>query len=141
MPNLRQKQVLKMVGNGWNLSKAMRRAGYSESYIRNNQKLKKSSGWEKLMDKYFSDEKLFQVHRKLLNAKRKVRIGSKTTKEDDFRTIARGLDMIYKMKGYYKPEMILSTLNEQDKYIRELSDEELDKLLEEEYLKIKSRKF
>ncbi len=68
-----QKQKLlakKMVENGGkSLSKSMKDVGYSDAYASNPQKLKKTQGWQSIMDKYFSDTKLGKKHAQLLEAR------------------------------------------------------------------------
>ena len=67
-PTFRQKKTIKlMVENGGKLSPAMRKAGYSEAYIKSN-KLKKTKSWQELLAKDLPDEDLIKVAREGLDA-------------------------------------------------------------------------
>lgn len=76
--NLRAKTTFeKMVANGGkrrSLAQAMRDAGYSESYARNPQKIKKTEAWKEYLDEFIPDEKIALVHLSLLEAQRICRI-------------------------------------------------------------------
>lgn len=47
----------------------MRKAGFSDAYASNPQKLTGTKTWQDLMDKALPDKKLLQVHKKLLDSK------------------------------------------------------------------------
>lgn len=68
-PTLRQKKALdNLVGNGGNISQAMRDAGYSEATINTPQKLTDSQAWAELMKEYLPDDSIAEKHRELLHA-------------------------------------------------------------------------
>ena len=66
----------------------MREAGYKESSVRTPSILTKSENWLKLSGKELSDEFLLKRHKYLI-------------KKNDGASIARGLDMAYRLKKYY----------------------------------------
>lgn len=62
-----------MVANGGkrrSLAQSMRDAGYSESYARNPQKIKKTRAWREGIDEYLPDDLIASAHRKLMDAQR-----------------------------------------------------------------------
>lgn len=71
-----------------NVKKAMIEAGYSPSSANVSQKLTKSENWLRLSGKELSDEFLLKRHKYLI-------------KKNDGASIARGLDMAYRLKKYY----------------------------------------
>lgn len=69
MATLKQKKALKEVGvNGGNISKAMKKAGYSDSVSKRTDKLTQTKGWKELMEQYLPDDMLAQKHQELLNS-------------------------------------------------------------------------
>lgn len=87
MATLKQKLVAsKLQETAGNVSRAMRLAGYSSASAKDPQRLTRSKGWQKLMDKYLPDNKLLKVHRELLD-------------NPDWRARDAGLDKAYKIKG------------------------------------------
>jgi len=69
MATTRQKMAAKeVVENGGNVSKAMRKVGYSPNTAKTPQKLTESVGWDELMEEFLSDKELQEKHRGLLNA-------------------------------------------------------------------------
>lgn len=86
-----------MVGNGGNVTKAMKEAGYSDATANTPGKLTKSAGFQQLMEEAgLTDEFLLQKHLELLNAKR--------GKSIDPMAVKAGLEMGYKLKGSFAPE-------------------------------------
>lgn len=68
-PTLRQKILAKeMLANPGSLSKAMRKAGYSEGYVRNSHELTATQTWQDLLEKYLPDERLTEKHEELMEA-------------------------------------------------------------------------
>jgi len=68
MPTLKQKKTFKFtLENGGRVSKAMKKAGYSDAMARNPQKLTEANGWKELMQAYLPDESLARKHQELLN--------------------------------------------------------------------------
>ncbi len=97
------------VGNkegGSKLSKAMKEAGYSESYIKSGH-IKNTGSWQELVDAVLPDEVLLRTHRGLLEHK-------------EWRARDAGLEKAYKLKKRYKEEVTLKHKFE------DLSDEELE---------------
>jgi len=70
------------------MRKIMRMAGYSEDSARYPKRLTESKGWKELLNKYFPDDRLLQVHNELLESK-------------DQRVKREALDMAYKLKDKY----------------------------------------
>jgi hypothetical protein len=89
MATLRQKMAVeKIVGNGGNVTEAMREVGYTENTANTPQKLTESKGFKELMAKAgLDDDYLLKRHKTLLD-------------NDDYKAIASGLNLAYKAKGY-----------------------------------------
>lgn len=60
---------------GSSLSRAMREVGYSKTTAARTNKLTESDGWQELIDKYISEEKLAKVHSEGLNATKRQGVG------------------------------------------------------------------
>jgi hypothetical protein len=70
-PSLRAKKAfIAMVGNGGNVTAAMREAGYSEATINTPGKLTKQKSWQQLMEKHLPDSLLTETHENLLRSTR-----------------------------------------------------------------------
>jgi len=70
-PTLKQKKAVdNLVGNGGNVTKAMRDAGYSEATINTPQKLTESAGFKALLDEILPDKDVVEKHKELLNSTR-----------------------------------------------------------------------
>lgn len=70
-PTIKQQKAMEeVVGNGGNVTAAMREAGYSEATINTPQKLTESKAWAEYMEEHLSDETLAQKHNELLNSSR-----------------------------------------------------------------------
>lgn len=84
---------------------AMIAAGYSPNTAKTPSKLTKSKGWKKLMDDIFPDLALLRKHRQLLEMRKKTVIRldgiTKVVSEIDDKTVAKALDMAFRLKGYY----------------------------------------
>ncbi len=92
MPTQKQRAAFKEITeNHRSVSEAMRSVGYSPSTASKPSNLTKSKGWKWLANKYIPDELLAQKHRELLD-------------KQDSASVAKALDMAYKIKGYYAPE-------------------------------------
>lgn len=100
-PTIKQKVAFdNLVGNGGNVTKAMKDAKYTPATYNTPQKLTESEGFKQLEKEYadsIPDELLEEKHKALLN------------KEDengviDVQAVKSGLDMAYKLKGSYAPE-------------------------------------
>lgn len=106
MSTIRQQTVAsKLVENGGKIGMAMIAAGYSPNTAKTPSKLTKSKGWKKLMDDIFPDLALLRKHRQLLEMRKKTVIRldgiTKVVSEIDVKTVAKALDMAFRLKGYY----------------------------------------
>lgn len=112
-----------MVANGGNLEKAVRESGYSSAYARSG-KITKTRAWNDFVEDYFNDDSILKTHKSLLKAKKTVRTrdGDIVDYESDFTIQLKALDMVYKLKGKYKPTQVTIT-NPYDSW----SDEDLDR--------------
>ncbi|MDB4984419.1 MAG: hypothetical protein JWM20_598 [Patescibacteria group bacterium] len=122
---LKHKIVLeKMSENGGNAGKALRDSGYSTSYSKTPQKLLRSKTWQEVTEEFFPDAEIAKKHRQLLEKKEVIVHGKDSklikTGEIDVNAVARGLDMVYKIKNRYKETIAV----EVGKY-RNLTDAEL----------------
>lgn len=108
-PNLRQRRTAEiMMENGGKMSPAMKIAGYSKAYSKNPDKLKKTKGWEELLEGIPND-KLIRVANEGLEANRVISAinKSKLAKGEtaslievpDYPTRQRFLETALKMKG------------------------------------------
>ncbi len=106
------------------MGKAMREAGYSESYSKNGS-ISKTASWNEQLEAALPDSLLLKVHKEGLEAKRTIHatedgIISDLKEVDDFTVRAKYTDMGYKLKNRYE-----ETINIKGK-IGSLSDEELE---------------
>lgn len=100
-PNITQKKVFKaMLENGGKMSPAMKESGYSNSYAKHPEKLKRTKGWKALMRKYLPDSKLVKVASEGLDANM---VKTSFTEPDriipDYAVRQRYLETVLKMKG------------------------------------------
>jgi len=73
MPTVKQRLAIKyLVGNGGNVTQAMRDAGYSKGTIENPQKMLASIGFQELLDEFLPDYKLLNVHKETLEANKVI---------------------------------------------------------------------
>jgi len=115
-PTIKQRKALSnLAENGGNKGKAMRDAGYSEVSSKTPTKLTESRGWETLLKEELPDDFLLDKHKKLLN-KKETRLKNNVTtgkievirtKEIDSTSVAKGLDMAYKIKKKYDDKLKL----------------------------------
>lgn len=106
LPTIRQKQVFKDVVNGSTISGAMVKHGYSPSTAKRTNKITNTKGWEYLVNKHLSDEKLAKVHSEGLAAtKYESRLTGKGESEivevPDYSVRHKYLDTGYKVKKVY----------------------------------------
>lgn len=72
-PTIKQKKALEnVVGNGGNITKAMRAAGYAEATINTPQKLTESKTWQELLDEYIPDSLLREKIKEGLDANKQL---------------------------------------------------------------------
>jgi hypothetical protein len=98
MPTIKQKKAFdKIVENHGNVSKTMLEVGYTENSAKNPKNLTESDGWKELMKIQLPDELIAIKHKALLNKVDK-------DGEIDVQAVTKGVDMAYKIKGYYPKE-------------------------------------
>jgi hypothetical protein len=127
MATEKQKKAFeKSLENNGNVSKAMREVGYSKNYSKNPQDLKKSTGWQELLEKYIPDDLLQQ----------KIKEGLEATKEDkpDFAVRHKYVDTSLKLRDKYPaekrdvnltlPNPILNGISSDDSNIQNSESEE-----------------
>lgn len=108
MATTRVKKAIKNIGNSRTEEEALVKAGFTKSYARSGQ-IKKTKGWQEIMEKNLPDKLLMEKHRELLEVPKKIRHFKKGELEDEYEeldsaAISKGLDMAYKLKGRYAPE-------------------------------------
>lgn len=118
--NIRNGRLMKSLGQ------ILKEVGYSESVCKHPDRVTDTKGWQELTANMFiSDEELLSLHRELLFAKKVRRLpGNKYFTEMDGNTVAKALDMAYRLKGYYtlaKRQPI-----QQDEY-KDIPEEELNR--------------
>jgi hypothetical protein len=113
-PSIRQKKVIeKMIGNGGNMAKSMKEAGYSEAYADNPQKIKSTKTWEALLEEYLPDDLLTKVALEGLFAKRIQTSPTEGDREvEDYAVRQRYLETTLKMKGKIIAKTDLTTLGQ-----------------------------
>jgi hypothetical protein len=94
-PKLRK--AFKEIGeNRSSQGKALLRAGYSKHTAKKPNQVTNSQGWQELLAIHLPDKDLAAKHKELLNKKDKNGI--------DTQAVKAGLDMAYKIKGYYEKD-------------------------------------
>jgi len=71
--NKQKNAVENLVGNGGNVTKAMRDAEYSENTLNTPQKLTESKGYEELMEEYLPDNMLLRALHEDIDVKKQNR--------------------------------------------------------------------
>ena len=100
-----EKAVERVVGNGGNVTQAMRDVGYSENTLNTPQKLTESDGWKELMEQHLPDKDLTKVHKEGLKAGHKLILNGKVIKGveiPDYAVRHKYLETAYKIKGKLK---------------------------------------
>lgn len=120
-----KKVVKNFIENQGNLSKAMKDAGYSDSYS-HNQDITDTKTWQELIEEVFPDDLLTKTHKEALEAKRQSSMKGLLLPSEfpDFDIRLKALDMAYKLKGTYAPEKY----QEVNPY-ENLSDAEIEELI------------
>ena len=72
MATERQKKLLGNVGKGYSVARAMREAGYSDSYANNPQTVRRSKSFQEIFDKYVPDSLISKATRQLVNDRQPV---------------------------------------------------------------------
>jgi len=111
-PNKRQRGVFRRVVNdGESVSRAMVKENYSVKTSHNPDKIKKSRGWQRLLETYLPDESLTKKHKELLEKKEIARVFDhgtgewiQTIVEQPHSDVKGALDMAYKLKKKYPGE-------------------------------------
>ena len=103
MATIKQKLVASnlLENTGKSVSQAMKEAGYKEGSYKNPQQLTRSRGWAELMDQFLPEKLLLHRLKQLLNKKITYRKLIRT-KEIDSASVAKALDMAYKIRGKYQ---------------------------------------
>jgi hypothetical protein len=113
-PNIRQKKTLvAMVENGGKMSPAMEKSGYSKSYSKHPEKLKKTKGWQGLLKKYLPDRDIVKVAKEGLRA---TMVKTSLTEPDrvlpDYAVRQRYLETVLKMKNKITDKVDLTSAGE-----------------------------
>ena len=108
MPTIRHRKALRNIGNSRTEAEALVKANYSPSYARSGQ-IKKTKGWQVLLDKSLPDSKLMKRHQELLDKRdtQVIVVGEEKVKIDlgpETNAVKSGLDMAYKLKNRYPNE-------------------------------------
>jgi hypothetical protein len=113
MATIRQRKAFKEVVRGSTIKDAMIKAKYSLTTANRTNKLTRTKGWQELLDKNLSDEKITAIHNKLLNKRESfiVSDGAKEGSHVEFTEqphsdAAKAIDMAYKLKKKYESEAI-----------------------------------
>ena len=96
------KAIDNLVGNGGNVTKAMRDAGYSENTINTPAKLTESKAFNELMSEAITDAKLIKVRDDGLTASRTIVVDESAVDVPDHATRHKFLETALKVKGAFK---------------------------------------
>lgn len=97
MPTIKQQKAAKaLVGNGGNVTAAMREAEYAEATINTPQKLTESKGFQEIWEELIPKSLVVKTHRKIILKKDKD--------GQPHSDAVKGVDMAYKVDGAYAPE-------------------------------------
>ena len=119
----RHKKALKNVGKSRTEAEALEKADYSPSYAKSGN-IKKTKGWQALLEKTLPDKLLVKVHMEGLNATKRqgvggmvigvedgevTKMGHTDIEVPDYPTRHKYLDTAYKIKGKLsdKPELVV----------------------------------
>lgn len=127
-PRQRKAAKLLLGKKAKSMKDAMLQAGYSESYSRVPQHLKKKKTWRDLMDSLLSEERLAKVHSDQLEAEDAYGNPDNTAR-------LRAVDMAYKLRGSYAPEQTTVIMRK----FGEMTDEELDEAIREADRKVRKK--
>ncbi|GAB4158430.1 MAG: hypothetical protein Fur003_2190 [Candidatus Dojkabacteria bacterium] len=147
MATIRQKRAVEKLSenirnpksNRKSLGSILKDSGYSESVCKAPQRVTESKGWSELMSKYFPEEYLLKIHKKLLNKKETISYKGNYIQTDQPHTdVKYALEMIYKLKGLFKEVEGLSQrdvdelkqIKKEQEEFEEQTDEELEERLE-----------
>ncbi|MDD5726275.1 MAG: hypothetical protein PHC53_02585 [Patescibacteria group bacterium] len=161
--NPKRERLVKLLleNRGISVSAAMKEVGYSDAYAKNPQQITSTDSWDELMKKHLPDEKLAKAHEALLTSKHVERLVVHAgTPDEDLADMLKeanctlkkiyifmgekhvlfwapndkareaAVDMGYKLKGRYTSRIKI------ERSLSDLTDEELDQLLDEEAKKI-----
>lgn len=96
------------MGNGGNVTKAMREMKYSENTINTPQKVTETKSWEMLCEEYLPDNLILDTHKEAFVANRVISartMGNANEKTDDFidvpdwQTRMKAVELGYKVRG------------------------------------------
>ena len=105
------------------IGRILRSAGYSESVCKAPQRVTESKGWKNLVNEYFPDNQLAEMHKKLLEKEEIVCYKGDFKKTGQPHSdVKYALDMLYKIKGVYK-----NTFVEEERPLKDVSDKDLYK--------------
>lgn len=130
MPTQRQIKTIKKISENLGnkpLGKILRESGYSESTSKTPSRVINTKSWQSLIDEYFPDELLLDIHKSLLLKKETVSYKGKVIVTKQPHSDAKhALELMYRLKG---------RLQQQDKGISNEFDEltpiELDEKIAE----------
>jgi hypothetical protein len=137
MATTRQKTAAKKIsgnignkGSKKSMGKILKEAGYSDSVCKTPSRVTESKGWKELMEEYFPADKIYKIHKKLLNKKEIVSYKGEFIKtRQPHSDVKYALDMIYKLKGFYKDnEVSVNITNKTDTMSMEELDQEIERL-------------
>ena len=99
------KAIDNLVGNGGNVTKAMRDAGYSENTLNTPQKLTESKAFQELMHDQITDQKIIQRINEGLDANKQFVTEQGIVESPDHQTRHKYIETIIKVKGYTRGEV------------------------------------
>lgn len=109
---LKHKRIMRKIAeNGGNFRKGIKKAGYSQDYADNPQKLLRTKTWHELMEEFIPDDKILRVLEEQLSAYRVLPETKFNSREElpDNDARLKAVDISAKMKGKYAPQLIKIT--------------------------------
>lgn len=127
-------EIIRKSGNKKNISlaKILKEAGYSDSVTRKPKLVTERKGWKELTKDLLPDDILFERLNNLITMPLNVTLIKKgneviVKEELNSSTVARGLDIAFKLKGYYNSTSPQDSLLELLKQAQDMPDDELSR--------------
>ena len=100
-----ERTVHEVIRNNKSVQQAMLDSGYSESSARALE-VKKTKGWNELLNQYLTDKNVLKTHKEALKATRPVVVKDEIIDVADYSTRLKAVELSYKAKGRLKQEDI-----------------------------------
>ncbi len=99
---LRQKALVKNLGNSRSIQDAMLKSGYAPSTAHQQTSITKGKGFEELRDQFMPDNEVMEVHRQGFSATRIHGTNDNFIEIPDYGIRLKAVELAYKVKGRLK---------------------------------------